>query len=95
MLVAKFEPLTYFEIWQPRWHDKIVLIKAVKVKNAKTKLLKIKFTQAPSLPDDYVISKAKTMTYPKETNGTIVCYAVPLKDLELLEIDHKDIRMLI
>jgi len=93
--LAKFEPLTYFEIWQPRWHDKTVLLKAIKVKNATTKYIKIKFTKTPSMPDAYVISKAKVMSYPKETNGMIPCYVVPIKDLGLLEIDEKDIRGLI
>lgn len=95
MLLAKYEPLTYFEIFAPRWHDKTVMLKAPKVNAAKTKYLKIKFTNTPSLPEDYVISKAKAMTYKKQSNGTIMCYIVPLKDLELLEIDHKDIRGLI
>lgn len=90
--LGKYEPLTVFEIYAPRWHDKTVLLKAEKVKNAKTTWLKIKFTKAPSMEGDWVISRAKALTFPLTTNGTAQMRAVPLNQLSVLEIDEKDIR---
>lgn len=92
MKLGRLEPFTYFEIFQPRWHDKVVLLKASKVKDAKTTYLKIKFTKAPSMEGDWVISKAKALTFPLTTNGTAQMRAVPLNELSVLEIDEKDIR---
>lgn len=94
MTLGKYEPLTVFEIWQPRYHDKKVLLKAKKIKDAKTTYLKIKFSKAPSMEGDWVISKQKAMGFPLETNGTIQCRAIPLNELQPLEITEKDMRAL-
>lgn len=89
--LGRFEPFTFFDVWQPRWHDKVVLLKAKKVKEG-NQWLKIKFSKAPSLEEEYVISKAKALTFPKDSNGTADMIAVPLNELSVLEIDEKDIR---
>ncbi len=92
LTLGKYEPLTLFEVWQPRYHDKTVLLKAEKVKNAKTQYLKIKFTKAPTMEGDWVISKQKAKSFPKSTNGTIQCYVIPLSELKILNINERDIR---
>mgnify|MGYP001360961188 CR=1 FL=1 len=63
------------EIWKPRWHDKKVLIAKYKVQDVneivftKTKCFKGKTFRV--LGNDIV-------KYPVESNGSILCYAVPL-----------------
>ena len=82
----KYTSFNYFEIWQPRWRDKVVLLAARKVGN----LNKIKFTKAKSMGDRYYfVSGATIKKCKKETNGTIPCYAVPLGKLRPLEIEEK------
>ena len=89
MILDRLTPCNYFEIWTPRWHDRKVLLAAHKVGTHN----KIKFTKAKSLGEEpYYISGAKVKKCKKETNGTIMCYAVPLDDLEPLEINVRDMR---
>ncbi len=86
MIADKFMQMAYFEIWQPRYHDRVVLLSKNKVGTHN----KIRFTKAPSMGDglyyvsDKVVKKCKV-----ESNGTIKCYAVPLDELERLEITEK------
>jgi hypothetical protein len=61
-------------IWQPRWHDSVVLIAKTKVRRDNV----IVFTKAPTLPDRYRVLGEAIRSYPLTTNGRIVCYAVPL-----------------
>ncbi len=68
------------DIWNPRWHDRKVLIAKYKVR---TGLNEIRFTKAPSLKGKiFVLSGATIKNYPLETNGKIDCYAVPLDEFE-------------
>jgi hypothetical protein len=92
MVVDKFTPLNYFEIWEPRWYDRKVMLAAHKVGTHN----KIKFTKAKSLGEEpYYVSGATVKQHPKETNGKIQCYAVPLADLEPLEVNNRDVREVI
>jgi hypothetical protein len=70
-----------FEIWQPRWHDRKVLLAAHKVGSHNL----VKFTKAPTLEGEYYISGRDVFQCDRENNGKIDCYAVPLKFLEPLE----------
>lgn len=90
--LGRFEQFTFFDIWSPRYHDKVVLLKRKKVKEAKTTWLKIKFSKAPSLTEEYVISRTKALTFPKDSNGTADMLAVPLNELNILEINNNDVR---
>lgn len=92
MIVGKFEPLTLIEVWSPRYHDKVALLHAGRVRNATTALIKVKFTRAKSMEGDWVISKAKAMSCKLDSNGSAPMYAVPLTDLQPLEINERDIR---
>ena len=64
------------EIYEPRWHDRKVLVAAYKVKDDN----EIVFTRSTSLSPDtrYKISGAEIKKYPLGTNGKIDCYEVPL-----------------
>jgi len=67
-------------IWNPRWHDRVVLIAKYKVSSGENK---IKFTKAATLRDKiFTMSGEDIRSYPLETNGKIPCYAVPLDDLQ-------------
>jgi len=92
MKLGKFEPLTFFSIREPRYHDKVVLLSAKKIKDAKTQWLKIKFTDAPSMEGDWCITQQKAKSFPLTTNGVIQCRAITLSALQPLEINHNDIR---
>lgn len=64
-------------IWQPRWHDRKVLIAKYKVQFGDND---IQFTKAKNLKDKvYRLAGKEIAKHPLETNGTIECYAVPLE----------------
>ena len=68
------------KIWEPRYHDRVVLIAKHKVRNGTNTII---FTKCKSL-------KGKTFTMtgeyirscPLDSNGKIPCYAVPLREFE-------------
>lgn len=70
--------LNTIEIWQPRYHDRKVLINPLKVAEHN----KVVFTKAGGLNGAYYISGQVIKSYPKESNGTIDCYCVDLDKLE-------------
>lgn len=89
MLISKYTQMSYFEIWEPRYRDKKVLLAKRKVGTHN----KIIFTRAPSMgTEPYYISGAKVKKYKLEGNGRIPVYAVPISELEPLEIGTRDIR---
>ena len=68
------------KIWNPRWHDRKVLIAKYKVKDGLNKII---FTKARTLTDKiFTIEGQQIRQCPLETNGKIPCYAVPLEDLK-------------
>jgi len=68
------------EIWEPRWHDRIVLIAKYKVTSGVNKII---FTKTKSLKNKvFQLTGTEIKKYPITTNGTIACYAVPLDKLE-------------
>jgi len=81
MQLTKTTACNLIDIWQPRWKDRVVLIATFKVGLHN----EVTFSKTKSLPGSYYISGDKVRTFPKETNGTIACYAVPLSELEKLE----------
>ena len=77
-------PVTIFEIWEPRWHDRVVLVNKMRVTNHNV----IVFTRAPSLPGVYYFPKDVAIRSPLDSNGKIACYAI---DLDLLEeVDYEE-----
>lgn len=86
MILDKFIPLNAFVILEPRYRDKVVLLKKKRVGQHN----KITFTQAPSMgTEPYYASGAMIKKCKLDSNGTIPCYAVPLDKLEPLEINDK------
>lgn len=86
---GKFTQFKYFEIWERRFHDNRVLLAAHKVGEHN----KIVFTKDPTMgTEPYYVSGKSVKKYPKEDNGKISVYAVPIKELEPLEIDIRDFR---
>lgn len=81
MILSRTTPCQIFEIRQPRWKDRMVLLAKYKVGSHN----QIVFTQAKSLPDTYYVSGAEVAKCKVGTNGTIPVYEVPLSKLELLE----------
>lgn len=82
MITCRHTPMKAFEIFAPKYSTKQVLLKAIKVGEHN----KITFTKAPSMgTDPYYISGKNVKKYPKDSNGSIMCYSVPLEELEPLE----------
>mgnify|MGYP006935486215 CR=1 FL=1 len=67
------------KIWNPRWHDRKVLIATYKVKPGDNI---IKFTKCKSLPGKFHITDVEIKKCLVESNGKIDCFAVPLEALK-------------
>ena len=65
------------EIWNPRWHDKVVLVAKYKVEGFN----EIVFTKGTLKGRSCKIKGEDIEKYPIESNGKIDCYAVPLERL--------------
>lgn len=79
--LSRMTPANKIEIWQPRWKDRVVLIAKHKVGLHND----IVFTKAKSLPNHYYLSGEDIRQSPTDTNGKLVCYAVPMDKLKILE----------
>jgi len=85
-MMCKHTPMSFIEIWQPRYRDKTVLIAVRKVGTHN----KIVFTKAPSMgTEPYYASGALIKKGKKESNGSIDCYVVKLDDLTPLELSER------
>lgn len=79
----RFTQMSYFEIWSPRYSTDDVLLKVSKVKEHN----KVVFTKAKSLAGKvFYVSGKVVKRCPKNYNGSITCYAVPMAKLEEMEI---------
>lgn len=93
MLLDKFTQFKFFEIWDPRWKDRKVLLDAKKIGEHN----KIVFTGNPKTgtnsmgSDPYYVSGKEANRYPKEYNGKIFCRAVPLDVLSPLELSENSV----
>jgi len=74
-----------FEIKQPRWHDKKVLL----AKHHVGVYNEIIFTEAKSLPGRYWVGEATVRNSKLGSNGVIPCYEVPLHELNQW-VDNKE-----
>lgn len=78
VILDKLDPVTKFEIWEPRYHDKRVLLHLQRVKHAQPHI-KVVFTKAKATQyeGEWYISKKDAMKYKKEDNGVAGMYCVP------------------
>lgn len=81
MILARTTSCNLIEIWQPRWKDRTVLIAKYKVGTHN----EIVFKKAPTFPDRYYLSGETIRNYPLSSNGKLMCYQVPVDELEILE----------
>lgn len=68
-------------IKQPRWKDRVALLAKYKIGTHNI----VRFTETPSMTQDYYISGEAVRQHPLTSNGKIECYQVPLTDLDYLE----------
>lgn len=81
MVLSHLTATQKFEIWQPRWKDRKVLLARHKVGTHNA----ITFTKTPTMPGEYYVSGHDVHMCDIESNGKIDCYAVPVSLLEPLE----------
>lgn len=81
MKLSTTTPTNLLLIKQPRWKDRVVLLAQYKIGVHNT----IRFTDVPSMKQDYYISGVDVKKYPLSTNGKIACYEVPITALDYLE----------
>lgn len=75
-----------FEIWQRRFHDNKVLLAAHKVGEHN----KIIFTKDNQMgTDPYYIAGKAVKKYKKVSNGKIMVYAIPVDELQPLELSER------
>lgn len=81
--LCKHIPAKHLPIWSPRWHDKRVLIPDYKVADNNI----IQFTKDSTLSSDklHYVSGKTVKKYKKESNGSVMCYCVPLTELQDFE----------
>lgn len=89
MIFQRPNQLTHIEIWFPRYHDKthdnkewVVPLAQYKVDAASPWII-IEFTKAQHLKGQrYCVKRSVAQTSPKDTNGKIPVYCVPMSKLE-------------
>jgi len=78
-------PLVPIEIWEPRYSTNTCLILARKIKQGRN--FKVWFSKAQSLEGKkFYVSKDTITKYPKQSNGSDMCYALPMDELRQLII---------
>lgn len=92
IVMDRFTQFRTLYVQEPRWHDKRVLLADYKL----GKYNKVIITQLDKdgnkyFPDPLYISGPNAKKYPKQTNGTIDCRAVPIDAFKILEISERSI----
>ena len=68
-------------IWEPRYHDRVVLVAKHKVKDGVNKII---FTKSKSLKGKtFELTGDFIRNCPLDSNGKIPCYAVPLEEFAI------------
>lgn len=86
MILGRLTPVVKFVVFNPRWHDRKVLIADYKIATHN----QINFPKANSLAGDWYISGKEAKTFPLEplktkAGGTMNVRVVPLDALQPLE----------
>lgn len=82
MILSRTTPCQVLSILEPKYKGSKVLLACYKVGTHN----KIIFTKAKSMPGEYYVSGAIARSYPKVSNGSIMCFEVPLHEIEPLEL---------
>lgn len=82
-MFCKHDQMAYFGIFEPKYSTRSVLLACHKVADKN----KIVFTKAPSMgTEPYYVPGSVVKKCPKISNGSIMCFSVPLDELQPLEI---------
>lgn len=86
MLLPRLTSVIKFEVWNPRWRDRKVLLADYKIGTHN----QVNFPKAKSLPGDWYISGKDAKTFPLESMQTksgnkIAMRVVPLDALQVFE----------
>jgi len=74
------------DIWEPRYHDSTVLVNPSKIADGANVVI---FSKAKHLKESaYYMDGEQMKSYPKESNGKIMCHAIPFDDFEVIPIDR-------
>ena len=85
-IICKHIPMQLFSIWHPVYSENRVMLKAAKVRDHN----KVVFTKAPSMgTEPYYVSGKTIKKYKKTNNGVILCYSVPLEELQQLKYNER------
>lgn len=85
-MICKHTIMQRFDILEPKYSTKQVLLKASKVGEHN----KVVFSRAPSMgAEPWYISGKNIKKYKKTSNGVIDTYAVPLDELVPLELSER------
>lgn len=92
MILPKLTPRQSFEIWNPRWHDRQVLLADFKIQTHNV----ITFPKSRALGGEWYISGERAKTFPTEPMKTksgrmMTMRVVPIDELEPLEENVADI----
>jgi len=71
--------MTVIEIWAPRWHDRVVLVKQSRIKPGKKYVIRL--TDAGAYNGDYIAEGDYIRSCLPDTNGVAPMFAVPLDEL--------------
>lgn len=84
-VICKHTQMRAFSILSPRWHDRRVLLASNRV-GEHNKILFTGKDGASMGTAPYYISGKSAKRFKKESNSTIMCYSIPLDELQPLEI---------
>ena len=92
MLITKRTPVTVIDLWFPKYSSKYdgtkeraFLPACYKVDNG-AEVIIVKFSRAKHMQGlRFAMKRKDVMTYPRQNNGSIYCYAVPESKWEPVE----------
>lgn len=92
ILMDRFTQFRTLYIQEPRWHDRRVLLADHKLgKYNKVIITALDKDGNKHFPDTLYISGRDAKKFPKQSNGTIDCRAVPINEFKILEISERSL----
>lgn len=92
MILDRRDHKITFRIWEPRYHDKKVLLSKLKVDQPKAKR-KVEHLivelESNYMRGSWYLSRTVAKRAKVESNGVIDCYCVPLDKLQTVEISER------